>query len=85
MHALLGENGAGKSTLIKVITGAHQPDSGSIEIEGKPVTRLDPATSRAMGIAAIYQQPALFPDLKCGRKRCARSGDPISYEPHTLE
>ncbi|HEY5742173.1 MAG TPA: sugar ABC transporter ATP-binding protein [Terrimicrobiaceae bacterium] len=63
VHALLGENGAGKSTLIKVITGAHQPDSGSIEIEGKPVTRLDPATSRAMGIAAIYQQPALFPDL----------------------
>jgi rhamnose transport system ATP-binding protein len=63
VHALLGENGAGKSTLIKVITGAHQPDSGSIEIEGKLVTRLDPASSRAMGIAAIYQQPALFPDL----------------------
>ena len=63
VHALLGENGAGKSTLIKVITGAHQPDSGTIEIEGKPVSRLDPATARAMGIAAIYQQPALFPDL----------------------
>src|SRR4029450_1983788 len=63
VHALLGENGAGKSTLIKVITGAHQPDSGTIEIEGKPVTRIDPATARAMGIAAIYQQPALFPDL----------------------
>ena len=63
VHALLGENGAGKSTLIKVITGAHQPDSGTIEIEGKPVARLDPATARAMGIAAIYQQPALFPDL----------------------
>jgi rhamnose transport system ATP-binding protein len=63
VHALLGENGAGKSTLIKVITGAHQPDSGRIEIDGKPVTRLDPASSRALGIAAIYQQPALFPDL----------------------
>ena len=63
VHALLGENGAGKSTLIKVITGAHQPDSGTIEIEGKPVARIDPATARAMGIAAIYQQPALFPDL----------------------
>jgi rhamnose transport system ATP-binding protein len=63
VHALLGENGAGKSTLIKVITGAHQPDGGSIEIEGKTVSRLDPASARAMGIAAIYQQPALFPDL----------------------
>src|SRR4029453_14140573 len=63
VHALLGENGAGKSTLIKVITGAHQPDSGTIEIEGKPVNRIDPATARAMGSAAIYQQPALFPDL----------------------
>ena len=63
VHALLGENGAGKSTLIKVITGAHQPDGGSIEIEGKAVSRLDPASARAMGIAAIYQQPALFPDL----------------------
>jgi rhamnose transport system ATP-binding protein len=63
VHALLGENGAGKSTLIKVITGAHQPDGGSIEIEGKNVSRLDPASARAMGIAAIYQQPALFPDL----------------------
>ena len=63
VHALLGENGAGKSTLIKVITGAHQPDGGNIEIDGKAVSRLDPASARAMGIAAIYQQPALFPDL----------------------
>ena len=63
VHALLGENGAGKSTLIKVITGAHQPDGGSIEIEGKAIPRIDPASARAMGIAAIYQQPALFPDL----------------------
>ncbi len=63
VHALLGENGAGKSTLIKVITGAHQPDGGSLEIEGKSIPRVDPASARAMGIAAIYQQPALFPDL----------------------
>jgi len=63
VHALLGENGAGKSTLIKVITGAHAPDSGSIEIEGQPAHRLTPASARRLGIAAIYQQPALFPDL----------------------
>ncbi|HLY11544.1 MAG TPA: sugar ABC transporter ATP-binding protein [Planctomycetota bacterium] len=63
VHALVGENGAGKSTLIKVITGAHAPDSGSIEIDGHPVAHNSPLLSRSLGIAAIYQQPALFPDL----------------------
>ena len=63
VHALCGENGAGKTTLIKLITGAHQPDSGTIAINGQIVERLDPSLSRALGIAAIYQQPALFPDL----------------------
>jgi rhamnose transport system ATP-binding protein len=63
VHALLGENGAGKSTLIKIITGGHQPDTGIIQIDGQPVARLTPAAARAHGIAAIYQQPALFPDL----------------------
>ena len=63
VHALLGENGAGKSTLIKVITGAHQPDGGSIQIGGQDVAKLSPATARKLGIACIYQQPALFPDL----------------------
>lgn len=63
VHALLGENGAGKSTLIKVVTGVHQPDGGSIEVAGQSVASLNPASARRLGIACIYQQPALFPDL----------------------
>src|SRR4051794_15757755 len=63
VHALVGENGAGKSTLIKVIAGAHAPGEGTIEGEGRRVEKNDPVRARALGIAAIYQQPALFPDL----------------------
>jgi rhamnose transport system ATP-binding protein len=63
VHALIGENGAGKSTLIKVITGAVAPDSGTLEIAGQAVTHHSPAAARALGVAAVYQQPSLFPDL----------------------
>jgi rhamnose transport system ATP-binding protein len=63
VHALLGENGAGKSTLIKAITGAHEPSSGEIIVAGATVSGLTPTSARALGIACIYQQPALFPDL----------------------
>src|SRR6516162_8935612 len=63
VHGLVGENGAGKSTLIKIITGAYQADGGTLEVQGRLVGKHDPTTSRALGIAAIYQQPALFPDL----------------------
>jgi len=63
VHALVGENGAGKSTLIRIITGAEQPDSGRLTVAGHSVASFDPSTARAFGIAAIYQQPSLFPDL----------------------
>ncbi len=63
VHALVGENGAGKSTLIKIIAGAETPDSGTLLVGGRSIAHMDPATSRQLGIAAIYQQPALFPDL----------------------
>jgi rhamnose transport system ATP-binding protein len=62
-HAIVGENGAGKSTLIKTIAGAHAPDSGTIEIEGQPIERNSPALARSLGVAVVYQQPSLFPDL----------------------
>jgi rhamnose transport system ATP-binding protein len=63
VHALVGENGAGKSTLIKIVTGAYAPDAGRIEVRGQSLSQNDPQISRAMGIACIYQQPALLPDL----------------------
>ncbi len=63
VHALIGENGAGKSTLIKVITGAVTPDSGMLTIGGHTVTHNSPAIARSLGVAAVYQQPSLFPDL----------------------
>jgi rhamnose transport system ATP-binding protein len=63
VHALVGENGAGKSTLIKVITGAEVPDAGTLTVHGRAYAAMDPGLSRALGIAAIYQQPSLFPDL----------------------
>ena len=63
VHALIGENGAGKSTLIKIMTGAVKADSGALFVSGRHVPHNDPAIARSLGIAAIYQQPTLFPDL----------------------
>ena len=63
VHALVGENGAGKSTLIKVITGAVSPDSGELILDDVAIRENSPALSKSLGIAAIYQQPALFPEL----------------------
>ena len=63
VHALLGENGAGKSTLVKIITGVHYPDGGEILLNGEPVHFSDTRESQQAGIAAIYQELSLFPDL----------------------
>jgi rhamnose transport system ATP-binding protein len=63
IHALVGENGAGKSTLVKVITGVHPPDAGEILFDGRPVAIGSPLAAQRLGIAAIYQEATLFPDL----------------------
>lgn len=59
VHALLGDNGAGKSTLIKTLAGVHQPTSGTIYIEGKPVTFRSPRDASAAGIGTVYQDLAI--------------------------
>lgn len=61
--ALLGENGAGKSTLIKILGGAHAPDSGEVLLDGKPFSLNSPAASARAGIAVIYQELNLVPQL----------------------
>ena len=62
-HALLGENGAGKSTLLKTLAGVHKADSGDITLHGKPFEQGSTRSSIEQGIAVIYQEPSLFPDL----------------------
>ena len=62
-HALIGENGAGKSTLVKILAGVHRPDSGRLLLDGRELRLANPADARQAGIAVIYQEPTLFPDL----------------------
>jgi len=63
VHAVCGENGAGKSTLMKIICGVHQPDSGTMTLNGEPFVVANPNDAYSRGIAIIYQESSLFPDL----------------------
>lgn len=63
IHALMGENGAGKSTLVKIIAGLYHRDAGSFRLDGQEVEFKTTAESKGAGIAVIYQEPTLFPDL----------------------
>ncbi|MEU4822955.1 sugar ABC transporter ATP-binding protein [Actinomadura citrea] len=63
VHALAGENGAGKSTVVKTFAGVHRPDAGEVRVDGEPVAFHGPADAQAAGVAVIYQEPTLFPDL----------------------
>src|SRR3954451_13784540 len=63
VHAFLGENGAGKSTLLKILSGAQAPNAGTIVFAGKPVNFANPQAAQAAGIATIYQEFTLAPDM----------------------
>jgi rhamnose transport system ATP-binding protein len=63
VHALLGENGAGKSTLIKIVSGVYRPDRGEIHVNGQSVNLANPGEAQRLGIATIYQEFSLYPEL----------------------
>ena len=63
IHALLGENGAGKSTLINILSGAQQPDSGTIELGGEKVAMASPHDAQRRGVVTIYQEFTLAPNM----------------------
>jgi ribose transport system ATP-binding protein len=63
VHALLGENGAGKSTLVKILSGALTADAGQVELDGHDYSPRDPHDAHRRGVAMVYQELALIPDL----------------------
>ena len=63
VHALMGQNGAGKSTLIKVLTGVHPPDAGTLALAGEPISPGSPAHAQRLGISTVYQEVNLCPNL----------------------
>ena len=77
IHALMGENGAGKSTLMKILGGIYHPDSGTIEIDGQPVSIDTPNRARALGISIIHQELNLAPSLSVAENIS------LGREPHT--
>lgn len=82
IHAVLGENGAGKSTLIKIVAGVVRPDGGKIFLGGRPFEATSPQESRNAGIAVVYQELSLFPELTVAQnllfKHLPRQGGLIS-------
>ena len=63
VHVLMGENGAGKSTLIGILAGVHRPDEGHVEMDGRAIAPASPRDAMALGITAVFQEPALVPQL----------------------
>jgi ABC-type sugar transport system ATPase subunit len=80
VHALVGENGAGKSTLMKILAGVYQPDGGEVLIDGSRVHFAQPSDALASGIAMIYQELSLAPDLTVA-ENIFLGREPLSFAP----
>lgn len=90
IHALMGENGAGKSTLMKILAGVYQPDTGTIHMDGKPISFDGPRAALDAGISTVFQEHSLLPNLSIaenmflGREPLGRFGT-IDYRHMTRE
>lgn len=82
VHALLGANGAGKSTLVKILTGVVTNDGGRIRVDGDPRRFSSPADARAAGLAPVFQDPALVPDLTVAQNLRLTGADPGEVRRH---
>ena len=81
IHALLGANGAGKSTLVKILSGVFTQDTGTVTINGSPIHLRRPKDSRAAGIATVFQDPALIPDLSINQNLTISGLDKADVSP----
>src|SRR4249920_3430728 len=87
VHALLGANGAGKSTLVKLLTGVIRPDGGTIRVAGREVKVASPALAAKIGLAPVFQDPALVPDLTVTQNLRLTGTSPaaVRAKPHELD
>src|SRR5262245_17342022 len=84
IHALLGANGAGKSTLVKILAGVQSADAGEMTVDGKPMRFRSPADAINAGIATVFQDPALIPDLTIDQNLHLSQIDRANFQ-HWLE
>lgn len=74
VHAICGENGAGKSTLMAILAGSLRPDSGELRLDGRRYAPASPAQGAAAGVAIVYQERSLMPDVSVAENICALTG-----------
>jgi len=85
IHALMGANGAGKSTLVKILTGVIPSNSGSIKVNGSLVQFTSPDNARKNGVAPVFQDPALIPDLSLRRNLKLTNTDISKFQEKIVE